>query len=43
MDEYSKSWKFAIYSDNSKVDAEGFQYKYVPKDQILKEEQISPN
>lgn len=43
MDEYAKEWKCVIYSDNHKVDAEGFQYKYVPKDAILSEEHISPN
>ena len=43
MDEYAREWKTIIYSDNNRVDAEGFHYKYVPKDAILSEEQISPN
>lgn len=43
MDEYNKDWKCVIYSDSHKVDADGFQYKYVPKDAILTEEHISPN
>lgn len=35
IDEYEKSWKGVIYGERNMVDDDGFQYKYVPKEQIL--------
>jgi hypothetical protein len=32
-----------IYGERELEDEEGFQYKYVPKEAIITEDQISPN
>lgn len=42
MDEYGQpgSWKDVIYEQRMMVDAEGFQYKYVPKDNIITDDHL---
>jgi hypothetical protein len=34
IDEYTRDWKHVIYGERTMVDDEGFNYKYVPKQQI---------
>lgn len=34
IDEYTRDWKHVIYGERHMVDEEGFNYKYVPKQQI---------
>lgn len=40
IDDYNKEWKTVIYGERQMTDAEGFQYKYVPKEAILTEDQV---
>jgi hypothetical protein len=32
IDDYNREWKQVIYGERQLVDADGFQYKYVPKE-----------
>ncbi len=42
MDAYNRDWKQIIYGDRQMEDDEGFKYRYVPKDALISEENISP-
>lgn len=43
IDEYNREWKQVIYGERELEDYDGFKYKYVPKEAIMSEDQISPN
>ena len=41
IDNYNRDWKQVIFGGGDLEDSDGFKYKYVPKDSILSEENIS--
>lgn len=45
VDQYNEkgSWKDVIHEERLMVDSEGFQYKYVPKDQIMHDDLTKKN
>lgn len=42
MDSYNREWKQVIFGERQVEDSEGYKYKYVPKDALINEENISP-
>jgi len=40
VDLYNKNWKQVIIGERQFIDDEGFQYRYVPKDAIINEEDL---